>query len=83
MLNMTNHEEKLIDETSYEEIDEKQDKANIATIFQIAINHDQDKTRKCSCNCTPCSCNCPTCCSCFDECEIFPDKESIKKARTI
>ena len=73
--------EKLIDETSFEEIDEKQDKANIATHLPDSYKSDQDKT--CSCNCTPYSCNCPTCCSCFDKCEIFPDKESIKKASQI
>ena len=78
--NMTDHKEKLIDETSYEEIDEKQDKANIATHLPDSYESDQDKTRKCSCNCIPYSCNCPTCCSCFDK---FPDKESIKKARRI
>ena len=82
-LNMTDHKKKLIDKTSYEEIDEKQDKANIATHLPDSYKSDQDtedKTHKCSCNCTPCSCNCPTCCSCFDK---FPDKESIKKARRI
>ena len=78
--NMTDHKEKLIDETSYEEIDEKQDKANIATYLPDSYKSDQDKTRKCSCNCTPCSFNCPTCCICFEK---FPDKESIKKARRI
>ena len=81
-LNMTDHKEKLIDET-YEEIDAKQDKANIATHLPDSYESDQDiedKTRKCSCNCTPCSCNCPTCCICFDK---FPDEESIKKARQI
>ena len=82
-LNMTDHKKKLIDKTSYEEIDAKQDKANIATHLPDSYKSDQDiedKTRKCSCNCTPYSCNCPTCCSCFDK---FPDKESIKKARRI
>ena len=78
--NMTDHKEKLIDKTSYEEIDEKQDKANIATYLPDSYKSDQDKTCKCSCNCTPCSCNCPTCCICFDK---FPDEESIKKARQI
>ena len=82
-LNMTDHKKKLIDKTSYEEIDAKQDKVNIATHLPDSYKSDQnieDKTRKCSCNCTPYSCNCPTCCSCFDK---FPDKESIKKARQI
>ena len=74
-------EENLIDETCYEEIDEKQDKANIATYLPDSYKSDQDKT--CSCNCTPYSCNCPTCCSCFDKCEIFPDEVSINKASQI
>ena len=84
-LNMTDHEENLttINETCNEAIDEKQDKANIATYLPDSYESDQDKTRKCSCNCTPCSCNCPTCCSCFDKCKIFPDKESIKKASQV
>ena len=79
--NMTDHKEKLIDKTSYEEIDEKQDKANITTHLPDSYKSDQDKT--CSCNCTPYSCNCPTCCSGFDKCKILPDKESINKARQI
>lgn len=78
-LNMINHEENLpaIYETCYEAIDEKQDKANIATYLPDSYESDQDKT--CSCNCTPCSCNCPTCCICFDKCKTI-DKESIKEA---